>query len=198
MYAIFNLIFISILIQFQYYVNLHLCVFFPFRVVGTDSHLNIKHHLTNDDGNDGEDDEGIPPEEASDVISGDVLYGVACPLWALCEAVPQLLHSAALQTRLSVTLSHAWWGRHTGHTRLHWTIKHSASANNCREQHTISSLVIIILEVTHFYIFLRNCECIGNKSGVGFTLKQLSLRNSSKFHKRLQIYSSNVELNMTF
>ncbi len=90
--------FICILIEFQYNVNLRLCVFFSFRVVDD---------LTNDDGSDCEDDEGIPPEEASDVSRGDALYGVTRPLGALCEAVPQLLHSAALQTRLSVTLSHA-------------------------------------------------------------------------------------------
>lgn len=71
MYAIFTFIFICILIQFQYYLNLHLCVFFSFRVVDD---------LTNDDGSDCEDDEGIAPEEASDVTSGDALYGVPRPL----------------------------------------------------------------------------------------------------------------------
>lgn len=129
---LFAIFYVFILIHLQYsIVNLHLCVFFLFRVVGTHN------HLTNDDGKDCEDDEGIAPEAAFDVISGDVLYGVARPLWALCEAVPQLLYSAALQTRLPVTLSHAWRRRHTGHTRHCWTInrKHSASGNNCREQH---------------------------------------------------------------
>lgn len=86
------------------------------RVGGTDDH-KIKHHLTNDDGYDGEDDESIPHEEAFDVISGDVLHGGAGPQRSFGDAVPQLLHSAALQTRLPVTLSHAWRGRHTGHTR---------------------------------------------------------------------------------
>ncbi len=133
------------MIEFQYNVNLRLCVFFSFRVVDD---------LTNDDGGDCEDDEGIPPEEASDVSSGDALYGVTRPLGALCEAVPQLLHSAALQTRLSVTLSHAWWGRHTGHTRLRWTI---AAENNTR--------------VTSLMQYPASNDNRGKKSDVGFTLK---------------------------